>query len=152
MRSTHFVAMLAALLLVPAAAAQAEPQEAVQYISQWQRSNAACRSPATPAIEAIGACEQRDTYSKLLSASNYCYGPGERGAPAGWTPCGGDPASGRPSAKALRDAALARATQQFQRMGGVFVLPATVNGTLSAYFIVDSGAANVQIPKNLPTR
>jgi len=123
--------------------------EAAQFIAQWQASNALCRNPATPAIEAIGACEQRDTYSKLLSASNYCYGPGEGGAPAGWTPCGGDPAAGKPSARAQKDAALARATQQFQRMGGVFVLPATVNGTSMAYFIVDSGAANVQIPEEL---
>ena len=34
-------------------------------------------------------------------------------------------------------------------MGGVFVLPATVNGTSTAYFVVDSGAANVQIPEEL---
>ena len=148
MRSTLFLVMLAATLLVEAAAAKAQSQEAPQFIAQWQRSNAACRAPATPALEAIAACEQRDTYSKLLSASNYCYGPVE-GAPAGWTPCGGDPQSGKPSAKALADAALARATAQFHRMGGVFVLPATVNGTSTAYFIVDSGAANVQIPEEL---
>ena len=123
--------------------------DAAQFIAQWQTSNALCRNPATPAIEAIGACEQRDTYSKLLSASNYCYGPGEGTAPAGWTPCGGNPAAGKPSEKALKDAALARATQQFQRMGGVFVLPAAVNGSATAYFIVDSGAANVQIPEDL---
>ena len=123
--------------------------EAAQFIAQWQASNASCRAAATPALEAIAACEQRDTYSKLLAASNYCYGPGEGTAPAGWTPCGGDPTAGKPSAKALKDAALARATQQFQRMGGVFVLPATVNGTSTAYFIVDSGAANVQIPEEL---
>lgn len=123
--------------------------EAARIVTQWQASNALCRNPATPAIEAIGACEQRDTYSKLLSASNYCYGPGEGRAPAGWTPCGGDTAAGKPSEKALKDAALARATQQFQRMGGVFVLPATVNGASTAYFIVDSGAANVQIPEEL---
>ncbi|MBP6767614.1 MAG: clan AA aspartic protease [Reyranella sp.] len=123
--------------------------EAAQFVAQWQASNALCRNSATPAIEAIGACEQRDTYSKLLSAANHCYGPGEGTAPAGWTPCGGDLAAGKPSEKALKDAALARATQQFQRMGGVFVLPATVNGTSTAYFIVDSGAANVQIPEEL---
>ncbi|KAK6019981.1 hypothetical protein OSTOST_14370 [Ostertagia ostertagi] len=34
-------------------------------------------------------------------------------------------------------------------MGGVFVLPATINGTTNAYFIVDSGASNVQIPAEL---
>ncbi|MDB5489634.1 MAG: hypothetical protein JWQ58_3349, partial [Reyranella sp.] len=122
--------------------------EAAQFIAQWQASNALCRNPATPAIEAIGACEKRDTYSKLLSASNYCYGP-TAGAAAGWTPCGGDPTAGKPSAKALQDAALASTTERFQRMGGVFVLPATVNGSSTAYFIVDSGAANVQIPEEL---
>ena len=142
------LAVLAASLALAGASALAQSGEAAQFIAQWQASNAPCRNPATPAIEAIGACEQRDTYSKLLAASNYCYGLGE-GTPAGWTPCGGDPAAGKPSAKALKDAALARATERFQRMGGVFVLPATVNGTSTAYFIVDSGASNVQIPEEL---
>ena len=122
--------------------------EAAQLIARWQANNALCRNPATPALEAIGACEQRDTYSKLLSGSNYCYGP-VAGAAAGWTPCGGDPVAGKLSAKALQDAALARTTERFHRMGGVFVLPAIVNGTSTAYFIVDSGAANVQIPEEL---
>lgn len=138
---------LALLAAGPSARAQSGG-EARQFIAQWQASNALCRNPATPALEAIGGCEQRDTYSKLLSAANYCYGPVE-GAPPGWTPCGGDPEAGKPSAKALKDAALARATERFQRMGGVFVLPATVNGTSTAYFIVDSGASNVQIPEEL---
>ena len=31
--------------------------EAGQFIAQWQSSNALCRNPAVPAIEAIGACE-----------------------------------------------------------------------------------------------
>lgn len=35
------------------------------------------------------------------------------------------------------------------RMGGVFVLPATINGGAKSYFIVDSGAANVQIPEEV---
>lgn len=143
------IAVLVATLMHAGTPARAQSGEAAQFIAQWRASNVLCRNAATPAIEAIGACEQRDTYSKLLSASNYCYGPGEGTAPPGWTPCGGDPAAGKPSAKALRDAALARATQRFQRMGGVFVLPATVNGTSTAYFIVDSGAANVQIPEEL---
>ena len=149
MKRANFLAMLAAALLTGAAAPQAQPSdEAAQFIAQWRASNALCRDPATPAIEAIGACEQRDTYSKLLSASNYCYGPND-GAPAGWTSCGGDPTAGKPNAKALEDAVLARATERFQRMGGVFVLPATVNGSSTAYFIVDSGASNVQIPAEL---
>ncbi len=147
MRRTIWPAAFAALLL--GGASHAQPAgEAGQFIAQWMTSNALCRNPATPALEAIGACEQRDTFSKLLSASNYCYGPAG-GTPASWTPCGGDPAAGRPSAKALQDAALARATEKFQRMGGVFVLPATINGTSTAYFIVDSGASNVQIPEEL---
>jgi clan AA aspartic protease (TIGR02281 family) len=143
------LAVLVATLMLTGLPARAQSGEPTQFIAQWQASNVLCRNATTPAIEAIGACEQRDTYSKLLAASNYCYGPGKGAAPAGWTPCGGDPAAGKPSEKALSDAALARATQQFQRMGGVFVLPATVNGTSTAYFIVDSGAANVQIPEEL---
>ena len=150
MNSRILLAAFAVTLLfaVPAARAQSGG-ELGQFVTQWQASNALCRNPATPALEAIGACEQRDTYSKLLAASNYCYGPGEGAAPAGWTPCDGDPAAGKLSAKALKDAALARATERFHRMGGVFVLPATVNGTSIAYFIVDSGASNVQIPEEL---
>ena len=86
MKQALFPAMLAAVLLLGATAPQAQPGgEAGQFIAQWQASNALCRNPATPALEAIGACEQRDTYSKLLSASNYCYGP-VGGAPASWTP------------------------------------------------------------------
>jgi clan AA aspartic protease (TIGR02281 family) len=141
---------LVATLIVATTAARAQSHgEAMKFIGLWQTSNALCRNSATPALEAISACEQRDTYSKLLAASNYCYGPGEGAAPAGWTPCGDDPASGKRSAKAREDAALARATERFQRMGGVFVLPATVNGSSTAYFIVDSGASNVQIPEEL---
>ena len=34
-------------------------------------------------------------------------------------------------------------------MGGVFVLPAVINGGTKSYFIVDSGAANVQIPEEV---
>ena len=43
----------------------------------------------------------------------------------------------------------ARTTAQFHRMGGVFVLPAVINGGTKSYFIVDSGAANVQIPEEV---
>jgi clan AA aspartic protease (TIGR02281 family) len=53
-----------------------------------------------------------------------------------WTPCGG-----------LRDAPSTRSTAPFHRMGGVFVLSASLNGGTHAYFIVDSGAATVQIPE-----
>jgi len=36
--------------------------------------------------------------------------------------------------------------------GGVFVLPAIINGGTKSYFIVDSGAANVQIRKKQPKK
>lgn len=71
----------------------------------------------------VGACEQHDTYSRRFAL---------------WRLCNAD--------KASRVSASARATAKFQRMGGVFVLPATMNGHSRSFFIVDSGAANVQIP------
>ena len=81
-------------------------------------------------MSAVGACEQRDTLSKLLTQMNYCHGV------ATWAACSG--------AKASQEQA--RTTAEFHRMGGVFVLPAVINGGTKSYFIVDSGAANVQIP------
>ena len=51
------------------------------------------------------------------------------------------------AAKASQDQA--RTTAEFHRMGGVFVLPAVINGGTKSYFIVDSGAANVQIPEEV---
>jgi aspartyl protease family protein len=51
--------------------------------------------------------------------------------------------------QALQDSGQARTTAQFHRMGGVFVLPAVINGGTKSYFIVDSGAANVQIPEEV---
>ena len=94
-------------------------------------------------MAAVGACEQRDTLSKLLAQMNHCFGPTDKAGPATWTPCGGNPA------KAIQDSAQARTTAQFHRMGGVFVLPAVINGGTRSYFIVDSGAANVQIPEEV---
>jgi predicted aspartyl protease len=135
------VAALAAVLLAGTALAQTPPDDASQGIARWNASNAVCRAKEAPAIEAIGACEQRDTYSKLLALANYCYGPGDKGAPAGWSLCD--------AAKVAQDSALARTTARFQRMGGVFVLPGTLNGGTKTYFIVDSGAANVQIPEEV---
>jgi aspartyl protease family protein len=113
----------------------------LQAIAKWNASNAVCRSKEASAIEAVGACEQRDIFSKLLALANYCYGPTEKAGPAAWSPCD--------AAKAAQDSALARTTARFQRMGGVFVLPGTVNGGTKTYFIVDSGAANVQIPEEV---
>jgi clan AA aspartic protease (TIGR02281 family) len=136
----------AALLCVLAVAAQAQtnegsPANAQQLISQWNSSNTTCRNTAVPAIEAVGACEQRDTYSKLLAQISYCHGPTDKGPSAGWAAC---------SSSAAEQASLrARATARFQRMGGVFVLSALLNGSTQAYFIVDSGAATVQIPEEV---
>jgi predicted aspartyl protease len=105
-----------------------------QLIAQWQASDATCRSPTTSAIAAVGACEQRDLYSKLLIQQRYCYGTSDKA----WAACGPDLAS-----------MTARTSAQFHRMGGVFLLPALVNGPSKIYFIVDSGAANVQIPEEV---
>jgi clan AA aspartic protease (TIGR02281 family) len=138
-------------LLAHAAVAQAPidgvPDSPVRLVQRWIASNATCRNAAVGAADAVGACEQRDTLSKLLTLANYCHGPAEGTEPAGWTPCGGDPAAGQPSEKAQRDHARARASAAFQRAGGVFVLSAQLNGGTQAYFVVDSGAATVQIPE-----
>jgi clan AA aspartic protease (TIGR02281 family) len=139
----------AALLLATVAHAQdgAGNPEAQQLMLQWQASNVDCRSQSASALAAIAACERRDTVSKVLAQLSYCYSVNEKSGPAVWTPCGGG--AGRPSSQAVQDAAAARTTEHFQRMGGVFVLPARINGTSKAYFIVDSGAANIQIPQEV---
>ena len=80
----------------------------------------------------MAACEQRDTLSKLLALANYCPGAEVR---ASWVACAEAPA-----------AVAARATTPFQRVGGVFALSANLNGHSALYFIVNSGAATVQIP------
>ena len=111
-----------------------------QLVSRWQATNATCRNPTATAIAAVGACEQRDTLSKLLAQMNYCYGAADKTAPATWTAC---------SPKAVQEQAQARTMAQFHRMGGVFVLPAVINGGTKSFFIVDSGAAHVQIPEEV---
>ena len=121
--------------------AQISEQPAVnveQAIAQWNASNKTCRINVTPALTAVAACEQRDTFSKLLVEMKHCYGPTDKAGSAIWSPCD--------AAKAAQDSAWARTTVQFHRMGGVFRLPATINGRTNVYFIVDSGAATVQIP------
>jgi gag-polyprotein putative aspartyl protease len=130
-----------ACLGILAQSAQAQSSDAGQTIAQWKASNGTCRNTAAPALEAMGACEQRDRFSKLLAQLNHCYGPADNGGPPGWSPCD--------AAKAARDSALARTTAQFHRRGGVFVLPAILNGSAETYFVVDSGAANVQIPQEV---
>src|SRR5260370_34324031 len=72
---------------------------------------------------------------------NYCDEPADKTTAAAWAACGG--------AKTWQEQAQARTTAQFHRMGGVFVLPAVINGGTKSYFIVDSGAANVQIPEEV---
>src|SRR5206468_8590530 len=89
--------------------AQAQSGDAGQTIAQWNASNATCRNAAAPALEAIGACEQRDRFSKLLALMNQCYGTASKGGPTGWSPCD--------AVKAAQDSALARTTAQFQRRG-----------------------------------
>lgn len=115
----------------------AAPANAEQLIARWTGSDAACRNQAAPAVDAVGACEQRDTFSKPLTLMSCCHGPAGTTGPATWTPCGGNPAAGQPSAKAVRDSTRARATAPFQRVGGVFVLSALLNGATQTYFIVD---------------
>jgi clan AA aspartic protease (TIGR02281 family) len=141
-------AALAALLTALAGRANAQATDGAttdpgQLVARWQAANTTCRSQTSTALAAVGACEQRDTLSKLLTQMNHCFGPTGKAGPATWTPCGGDPA------KAIQDSAQARTTAQFHRMGGVFVLPAVINGSTKSYFIVDSGAANVQIPEEV---
>lgn len=133
--------LLVTLLLGGVRLAQAQSADAGRTIAQWNATNATCRNVNVPALEAIGACEQRDTFSKLLSLMDYCYGPAEKAGPATWGPCD--------ASKKAQDSALARTKANFQRMGGVFVLPAALNGSTKSFFVVDSGAANVQIPQEV---
>jgi len=138
--STVLGAGLVAILAALSPPGQAQSGDVVQTVAHWNASNAICRNPATPALEAIGACEQRDRFSKLLAQINQCYGPSGNGAP-GWSACD--------AARAAQDSALARTTAPFHRRGGVFVLPALLNGSTESYFVVDSGASHVQIPQEI---
>lgn len=133
--------MLLAMAGLAACPALAQPNDVAKTVAQWNASNTTCRNREAPALEAIGACEQRDRYSKLLALMNQCYGPTAPSRPASWSPC--DPA------KAAQDSALARTTVEFHRMRGVFALPVLVNGSVTSYFVVDSGAASVQIPQEI---
>jgi aspartyl protease family protein len=132
--------VLSGIVGVAQAQTDSSAADARQLVSQWQAANATCRNAASTAIAAIGACEQRDIFSKLLTLQRYCHAPGDKTGAIPWAPCGTDGAPER---------ATARTTVQFQRMGGVFLLPASVDGPFKVYFIVDSGAANVQIPEDI---
>ena len=109
---------LGLFVLLSFAAGSAWAQDSPQALmARWTASNTTCRSQATSAADALAACEQRDTLAKLLALA----GTGRKPPPP--------------------------VTASFQRMGGVFVLPALLNGSAHVYFIVDSGAATVQIPQ-----
>lgn len=137
-------AAIVVMLVLVGLPVQAQLGDVAQTIAHWNASNATCRNAATPALEAIGACEQRDRFSKLLAQMNQCYGPPVDGAANGapvWGSCD--------ATRAAQDAALARTTAPFHRRGGVFVLPALLNGSTETYFVVDSGAGLVQIPQEI---
>ncbi len=125
---------------MPLGAAQAQTADsAEQLIARWSASDTTCRDPAASAIDAVGACEQRDTLAKVLALAGLCHAPAaeaDRSNNAVWTRCAGG---------AQQEAT--RATSHFHRMGGVFVLSARLAGSTQVYFIVDSGAATVQIPE-----
>jgi len=129
-------AVALALLLAAGGAARAQNDSPDQLIARWTTSDATCRNPAASAVDVVGACEQRDTLAKVLAQAGFCHGPAAGKSGPVWTPCA---AQVRPQAT--------RATAQFQRMGGVFVLLGLLDGGTQAYFIVDSGAATVQVPE-----
>lgn len=132
---------LALALTAPAAAQTAldgPPSNPAQLAAQWTNVDATCRTASAPAVEAVGACEQRDTLAKLLTLAEYCHVRQGKGGAAQWLPCSKDPSRARVSV---------RSTAPFQRVGGVFVLSALINGDTQTYFIADSGAATVQIPE-----
>lgn len=133
--------LLAAVLSGGLGSARAQSADAGRTIAQWNAVNSTCRNANTPALEAVGACEQRDTFSKLLALMDYCYGPAGKAGPASWSRCD--------AVKRAQDSSLARTTASFHRMRGVFVLSAGLNGSTQSYFVVDSGAANVQIPQEV---
>ena len=77
-----------ALLLALAGAAQAQTAEnADQLIARWTASDTTCRNPAASAVDAVGACEQRDTLAKVLALAGFCHASAaDRSGPA-WTRC-----------------------------------------------------------------
>ena len=130
------LAALALLFALAGAAAAQTAESADQLIARWTASDATCRSAAAPAVDAVGACEQRDTLAKVLALGGLCHASATGRSGPAWTRCTG---RGQPEST--------RAMAQFQRVGGVFVLSALLNSGTQVYFIVDSGAATVQIPE-----
>lgn len=126
-----------ALLFALAGGAQAQTAESSdQLIARWTTSDMTCRNPAAAAVDAVGACEQRDTLAKVLALAGFCHASAAGRSSAAWMRC---------TARGQQEAT--RASAQFQRMGGVFALSARLNGASHVYFIVDSGAATVQVPE-----
>jgi clan AA aspartic protease (TIGR02281 family) len=127
-------------MLASVGAAQAQQaqtaERADQLIARWASSDATCRNPAVSAVDAVGACEQRDTLAKVLALAGFCHASTAGRGGVAWTRC---------TARGPQEST--RAMAQFQRMGGVFVLSARLNGGTQVYFIVDSGAATVQVPE-----
>ena len=141
--SLPLAAVFGTLLLFTPAQGQAQAADGAatdipQLISTWNASNATCRDQAAAALAAIAACEQRDTLSKRLAQLNHCYARAEGAGPGAWRVCGGDAAS-----------SAVKTTVTFQRAGGTFVLPATLDGTRKIFCVVDSGAAHMQIPEDV---
>jgi predicted aspartyl protease len=125
------------MLLAFVAVAQAQTSESSeQLIARWTASDTTCRNPAASAVDAVGACEQRDTLAKVLALAGFCHASIAGRSDPAWTRC---------TARGQQEAT--RATAQFHRMGGVFVLSTRLNGSTQVYSIVDSGAATVQIPE-----
>lgn len=72
-RRLYLASMLfVALLLAGVRLANAQPADAGRTVAQWHATNETCRNVNVPALEAVGACEQRDTFSKVLSLMDYC--------------------------------------------------------------------------------
>jgi clan AA aspartic protease (TIGR02281 family) len=125
-----------ALLVALGDPAQAQTAESPdQLIARWTASDTICRNPSASAADAVGACEQRDTLAKVLALAGFCHASGTGRSGPAWIRC------------SARRQEATRAMAQFQRMGGVFVLSGQLNGGTHVYFIVDSGAATVQIPE-----
>ncbi len=125
-----------AMLLAFGAVAHAQTAESSdQLIARWTASDTTCRNPAASAVDAVGACEQRDTLAKVLALAGFCHATIAGRSDPAWTRC------------TARGQEATRATAQFHRMGGVFVLSTRLNGGTQVYSIVDSGAATVQIPE-----
>jgi hypothetical protein len=136
-------AVFGALLLFAPAQGQTQAVDGAatdtqQLLSSWNASNATCRDQTAAALAAIAACEQRDTLSKRLAQLSYCHKRADGTGPGTWLMCGGD-----------RVPSAARTSVTFQRAGGTFVLPATLDGTHKVFCVVDSGATHMQIPEDV---